>query len=291
MAFSPGHVTGFFQILDDEPDPAKVGSRGAGFSIRHGVTSRVRIVAGAMPGVSVKVDGKPFDATTTRRAAEILCAGQEIHVDVEQRMDLPVSQGFGMSSAGALSTALALAHCLGQPRSEAVRAAHVAEVVQRTGLGDVVGADAGGFEVRVRPGLPPGGEVRQWVPEPAVDEVLLAVVADAVSTKKVLSDPVRRKEINAAGANQVEAFLRAPSFSSFIEGSRVFARSGRLVPPAMRGLWEELGDGLAAGQCQLGGSLFVFGAPPKVQKALEARGPVFVTRIDPEGARLIPGPQ
>ena len=38
-AFSPGHITGLFQVFDQSEDPLLQGSRGAGVSITQGVTT------------------------------------------------------------------------------------------------------------------------------------------------------------------------------------------------------------------------------------------------------------
>ena len=42
-AFSPGHITGFFQICDDSESPLEKGSRGAGVSVSKGVTTTVEM--------------------------------------------------------------------------------------------------------------------------------------------------------------------------------------------------------------------------------------------------------
>lgn len=285
--FAPGHITGFFEIRDEAADPAQIGSRGAGFSVAMGVTSRVRVDTEGVPGVTVLHEGRPVEAATTRRAVEFLAAEERVHVSIDQRMDLPVSQGFGMSAGGALSATIALAKLLGRTRREAVWAAHCAEVLQRTGLGDVVGASVGGFEARARPGCEPYGEVRNWTPHGPAADVLLAVVSPEVLTKRVLSDPRRRAEITRRGATLVDEFLEDPTLSRFVEASRVFATEAHLATPEILRLWDEVGHRHALGQCQLGGSLFVFGATTDFERRLRTQGPVFRTRIDLEGARLL----
>jgi pantoate kinase len=286
-AFAPGHITGFFEIRDEATDPAQIGSRGAGFSVSLGVTSRVRLDRESPPGITVTERGAPLEAATTRRALALLVADEPVHVHVEQRMDLPVSQGFGMSAGGALSAALALVQLLGRSRQEAVWAAHCAEVFQRTGLGDVVGAAAGGFEVRVRPGCAPYGEIRPWAPDGPATDVLLAVVSPAVLTKRVLTDPARRADIQRRGGALVDEFLEDPTLSQFVDASRRFATESRLATAEILKLWDQVGHRVALGQCQLGGSVFVFGADADVERRLRALGPVFRTRIDREGARPV----
>jgi pantoate kinase len=46
-AFCPAHVTGFFKAYlekDNQKNPEKIGSMGAGFSIREGVTTHINIL-------------------------------------------------------------------------------------------------------------------------------------------------------------------------------------------------------------------------------------------------------
>ena len=42
-AFSPAHITGFFEICDNNKEPLLKGSRGAGISLKKGVTTKVKI--------------------------------------------------------------------------------------------------------------------------------------------------------------------------------------------------------------------------------------------------------
>ena len=57
-AFCPAHVTGFFKVHLDEKHVI-TGSVGAGFSIKHGVTTRVR--------VEPRRDGEPYFRITTSK--------------------------------------------------------------------------------------------------------------------------------------------------------------------------------------------------------------------------------
>lgn len=288
-AFAPGHITGFFEICDEADDPARIGSRGAGFSVRLGATSEVAIDETGFPGILVTVDGEPQAAETTRSAVELLLGKEPLHVNVRQTLGLPVSQGFGMSAAGALSAALATAEILGRARREAVWAAHCAEVVQRTGLGDVVGSALGGFERRLEPGVEPHGRIERFHGGEPTDEVLLGVVDDAIRTSRVLTDPAARTAINQAGAETLRRFAEAPGLRTFADLSREFSIRTRLASERIVGVYRELEGVALAGQCMLGGSVFAFGASPEVRKRLARHGPVFATRIDFDGARAMGG--
>jgi pantoate kinase len=273
-AFAPGHVTGFFQIVDGGDDPAQAGSRGAGFSLDRGVTSHVVVDDESMPGVTVTHDGRPAEANTTRRAVELLLARRPLHVLVEQRAALPES-----------SAALALAEVLQRPRADAVWAAHCAEVLQRTGLGDVVGAEAGGFEVRIQPGCPPHGLVQRW--STSTPTVLLAAVGPPIRTGHVLGDAARRADIIARGGAIVDAFAPDPTLPRFLEASRRFAVECGLETAAVREARNLLGDSAAAGQAQLGNSVFVLDFTDEQARALAAHGTMIQARVDADGARVI----
>ncbi len=114
-AFCPGHVTGFFQVCEDA-DPLKMGSRGAGFCISKGVTTEVRVRPASESSVEVRINGGKAAAVVTETAVNaFLDDPAEVHVD--STVELPISQGFGMSGAGALSTLFAINDATGAGRS------------------------------------------------------------------------------------------------------------------------------------------------------------------------------
>jgi pantoate kinase len=117
-AFCPGHITGFFQICDSD-DILSMGSRGAGLCITLGATSSVKVEDSAKQQISVMIDGKESKAEVTTEALRYILGHAKSRVEVNTTLDLPQSQGFGMSAAGSLSSALALAHLLGKDRQMA----------------------------------------------------------------------------------------------------------------------------------------------------------------------------
>ncbi|HWH08274.1 MAG TPA: sugar kinase [Candidatus Thermoplasmatota archaeon] len=301
-AFAPGHVTGIFEIHDQHADPERRGSRGAGFSLAQGALTYVEVAPADALAIDVTLDREPAEAATTREAVTALLkeavklgkvplnrdapkgSRARIRVRVATELQLPVSQGFGMSAAGALSAALALAKCLRMGRTDAVRAAHVAEVAHRTGLGDVVGAALGGFEVRVKPGLPPWGLAQTFV---GYGDAVLCVIGGRLETKAVLSDPARRQAVNDAGGRALDALLTSPSLPLFLEQSQRFAReSGLLTPDMERAMHAAKAHGHAS-MSMLGHSLFAFGNVPRLVDALSPFGEVRVVPVSEAGARLV----
>ncbi|MEK6987431.1 MAG: sugar kinase, partial [Candidatus Thermoplasmatota archaeon] len=112
-AFCPGHVTAFFEVVEDK-DPRKKGSRGAGLSLSLGVRSVARVREAPRPSLEVFMNGKRAKAEVTERAASKVLKDGSYEVKILTDTPLPVSQGFGVSAGAALSTALAIDDALGR---------------------------------------------------------------------------------------------------------------------------------------------------------------------------------
>lgn len=301
-AFSPGHITGLFEIHDDDPDPLRRGSRGAGFSLSQGVVSYVEVEPADSLQIQISLDKEEQEAPVTREALTLILreavrdgkiplnkdapkgSRARIRVRCWSDLHLPISQGFGMSAAGALSSGLALAKCLRMGRSEALKAAHTADVTQRGGLGDVVGASVGGFEIRTSPGLPPYGNVKSFV---GYGDAVVCILGGPLLTKDVLTDPAQRASINAAGGKHLKELLKSPTLDGFLASSQAFAReSGLLTPDMERAILAAKPYGHAS-MSMLGNSLFAFGNVPRLVDALERFGDVRVVPVAEAGARLV----
>lgn len=285
-AFAPGHVTAFFEVCDAHPDPARKGSRGAGFSLSLGVVSHVRAEEAEAQEVRVWLDGEPSEASTTARAVRLLLGRTPLRVEVRSEVHLPVGQGFGMSGAGALSAALALAKALRLPKSDAVLAAHRAEVEERTGLGDVVAQVLGGVEVRREPGLAPWGSCERVVGDA---ELVLAVVGEPLSTRAVLGSEEARQRLQKAGRVAMQQFLQQPTLPSLVRLGRQFCvESGLATEPVLRAIRAVEREGGLASQSMLGHSVFALGSDPaRIEEALKPFGETFRCRVDASGARVL----
>jgi pantoate kinase len=284
-AFCPGHVTAFFEVCPHE-DPLRMGSRGAGLCLALGVRTKVRGREAHRRKVRVFLNGEEAEAEVTRRALAKLLGAAAYEVHVESRVDLPVSQGFGMSGAGALSAVLAAneAFDLGRTREECVALAHAAEVECGTGLGDVYPASLGGMDLRVQPGGPPHGEVRR---HEATGDVLLCIAGPPRKTRTVLDDPTRVARINDVGRRCVEAFALDPSLDNLFRLGRAFAEETGLASPRLR---EAMGAVQAYGMAamsMLGNSLFAMGPPDPLRAILVPYGPWRRCAVDTAGARLL----
>lgn len=301
-AFCPGHVTGLFEIHDEADDYARRGSRGAGFSLSQGAMSLVTIEDADSMDLRIFLDKNEHEAPVSREAATILLKaavkdgrielnrdapkGQraKVRVTIQTDLQLPVSQGFGMSAAGALSASLALAKCLKLGRSEALRAAHEADVAMRGGLGDVIGASVGGFEIRTSPGIPPYGSTKSFV---GYGDAVLCVVGGQLETKRVLTDSARRKAVNEAGGRALEELLKGPTMDAFLEQSQRFARESGLLTPELERAMDAARPYGRASMSMLGNSLFAFGNAAKLEQTLSRFGETRVVPVSEAGARLL----
>lgn len=249
-----------------------------------GARSEVTIQPASRLSVTVTIDGVTDRAEVTRAAVKHLVGPGHYEVSVRTTLDLPQSQGFGMSAAGALSTSMALAKMLGLSRQKAFEAAHIAEIKTGCGLGDVSAIHRGGMTVRERPGLPPIGKVSRI---PGTPKVVLAVVGRKLLTKSVLSDPVKARAINASGSAMVERMLERPNLENLMGLSKTFAIESGLASKKLAmaiGAAEEFG---MASMAMLGNSVFAVGDLVRLKDALSEFGDAFTCTIDTNGPRTL----
>lgn len=282
-AFCPGHITGFFEIVRTD-SPLTTGSRGAGMCISLGATSEVEVEKSDLTEVHIEIDGREAEAEVTRMSLEGLLRNRRFRVDVSTAHDLPISQGFGMSGAGALAATTALASVLGEGRQRVFEAVHTAEVLCSSGLGDVAAIHRGGITVRDRAGLPPAGSVRGIEGEP---DVLLAVIDEPLKTGKVLSDADLTSRINEQGNACLDKLLRGPSLEELMSLSRRFALRTGLATPRIRGAIEDALDAGEASMVMLGNSVFAVGDDDRLEDILRGHGTVYRCKVDMGSARLV----
>ena len=284
-AFCPGHITGFFEICRTE-DPLTTGSRGAGMCLSLGATSTVEIVDAKRQRIDISIDGKVSKAEVTRDAVERLIDSRPVHVKISTQLDLPVSQGFGMSAAGALSAALGVSSIIGHPRQKAFEAAHIAEIVKGGGLGDVSALHAGGITIRRKPGLPPIGKVIRIDGRP---DLVLCVVGRKMLTKSVLGDPDMQRIINSNGSKKVDELVRKPTLENLMDLSYDFAvgsglATGRTLDAMNAG--SEVGR---ASMSMLGNSVFSVGDVAGLERILSDLGRTYRCAVDVIGPRILKG--
>ena len=146
--FVPAHITCFFEpcIYDNYVES---GSRGAGINLSRGVYTDIRIEENTHQIIETYINGRKTDSSLIKDCVKQLIRDENLHVVVENQLELPVSQGFGMSAASLLGTSIGISNLLDLDELEATRIAHTVEIYHHSGLGDITGILAGGVEIRI----------------------------------------------------------------------------------------------------------------------------------------------
>lgn len=252
-AFSPGHLSGYFRPVYGT-DPAQTGSLGAGIVIQEGVTSTI------WPSDKTEISVERLDPVSGCMV-ETVPASPPIHYLLERmgvtgtvrtECCLPIGAGFGLSAAALLSTATAASALFGLSLApaECAALAHEAEIVHRTGLGDVAACMGGGRDCRKGPGI--RAEIERTFD---IREPLCAVIFGPLPSPEVLGSP-------EAMARVIRAFPgRCPvDARDFFSLSRRFAvESGLATPQVVEALSTCDEKGVPATMTMLGNGVFAYG--------------------------------
>ena len=304
-----GHITLLFSIHDDALLPRNQGSRGAGFCLEKGVevsiqeTGRTDVIEEGqemagwdqdIPAVQqkgeIELNISPFDANEHHtgqmysdlidelRQARLLPFDTNYSVDVN--IELPLSQGFGMSAAGLAALSLA---CFEMSKKGSVpqyfRAAHHIERRYSGGLGDVLGLFVGGVELRTHPGSPPSpGVARSFSLNTPV--LLIWQPSGSKHTSEYIDHPDWKTNITRAGDAAVDRLAKKdwnPSiWNELLQESQTFGRMSKMLEEptrqsmlaAVQSTVNELGlqARIRVRLCMLGTSCVVL--PLKIDEAL-----------------------
>jgi len=297
-AFSPAHISGFFQIFNQSSDPLLNGSRGAGVSLKTGVTTKVSLHKSAKDSLEIKINGYLTESAEVSKFVvdSFNCLITENYtILVEHDVKVPMGAGFGSSGAGALSLALALNEALeaGLSNIKAAQVAHNAEVNCKTGLGSVIAETVGGLEIREKPGAPGVGKIRQI---PVDDKYVVACLFfGPISTKTSLSNPKLCQQINDLGGKLVDDLIMRPEPKVFMRFSREFAEGVGLISERMRKVLVDADhNNIVCSMNMFGECLFSMVKREYVNDLLEifyrhtpSKDNVFVSEIDNEGAKIL----
>lgn len=251
-AFAPGHVTGVFRPEPDAHDPRGRGSVGAGIVLELGAWAVARFTPGRRSRVRV-LGVEPGPWPISFEVARRLAPDRPGALTVRVTHELPVGQGFGMSAAGALATALAVGALAGRDRFHAVQTAHLADLFGGGGLGGVAAILEGGLEIRTRAGVPPFGAVlhRRFRPS-----LIVGVVGTPIPSPRVLGDPRALARIVRASRGW-EGLARRPTVERFFQVSERFTdRAGLETPDVARLVGALRRRGAWACQAMFGQSFF-----------------------------------
>jgi pantoate kinase len=285
-AFVPGHVTGFFSIHDQSRKLRHRGSRGVGICLSKGVHTVVGITGSVRQSIDVFINDHMADAPLTKYAVQRLLGNDPLKVIIYVTLELPVSQGFGMSGAGALSSCLAVAEALEREfmEDEIICAAHEAEVKFKTGLGDVISQSMGGVVMRKMEGCPPFGVVEQM--ESTEKEIVLCVIGEGLPTKDIISDPVHKRKINDYGDSFLRDLQRNPSLEEVMRLSYKFSKETELLTQPLENAITSANEYGLASMSMLGNSIFAIGEKEKLAEVLGEFGEVIICKVDCQGMRI-----
>ena len=294
-AFSPGHITGFFEVPHDVSyfHFLHRGSKGAGFSIDRGITTTAYLYESAKADYQISINGiKSHNAEVSKWVVEeyLKLTDRPYFINIHQDVEIPIGFGLGSSGAAALSLSYALNQVLdtGLNRTQAAQIAHHAEIACNTGLGTVIAEFAGGFEMRTSAGAPGIGSVSKINLDKNYKVIVLCLAP--ILTRSFLTN--RINEINGLGSIMLSKLSASRSFDDFLKMSYGFAEMLNLTEGKCRGPIAALKTrGIESSVALFGQTVFTVVSE---ERAAEAAGvlrefghTLIVCNIDNVGARML----
>lgn len=276
-ASCPGHISGYFRRVNGITTE-KTGSTGAGIVISDGVT--VTVTRSNRTSICVnRVDcrGKTSELADGSPLVQSVMDRLGVTASVVTECRLPMGAGFGLSAAALLATLTALnrLHGMGLTGHDIALYAHEAEVLHRTGLGDVAACQGGGWVVRTGPGIDAPISRRYDLTEP-----VFAISFGPIHTPSVLGSPHQMERVSSAfprtiPKNVKELFLL----------SRQFAENSGLVTPEVRQVLRDCAaHDIPASMTMLGNGVFAYGR--QAREILGQSGEVYECTMARTGARI-----
>ncbi len=291
-AFSPGHITGFFEVPSRYHHFLLKGSKGAGFSIDRGIATTVQVYESNKANYQISVNGiKIQNAEVSKWVIEeyFKLSDRPYFVSIDHDIGIPIGFGLGSSGAAALSLSYALNDALdiGLSRTQAAQIAHHAEIACNTGLGTVIAEFVGGFELRTRVGAPGIGAVDKI----DLDGYKAAILCIApISTKSFLTN--RMTEINGLGEVMLRKLSESRNVKDFLKMSNEFAKTLGLTQGVCKPPIEALRTiGFEASIALFGHTVFTIVPRQHIKEVRDALkgfgGTLILCNIDSNGARIL----
>ena len=239
IAKVPHRISGFFEIVDEIngvkiKDPEKIGSRGAGFCVS--AIGKTEITREFLDNkneleVEININGKKLNqnAETTYYIIEYIkkYIRKSCKIRVNHFFDLPVGCGYGASGSGALGTIFGLDYLFNLKLSsqEKGKIAHIAEVINQTGLGTVCGQINGSIGILKEPGFPC---VYERIKIPPNLKVMCGSFG-IIHTKSILTDPILSQKIKEAGKKSLKSLIKKPNINTFVNESIEFVKNTEIL--------------------------------------------------------------
>ncbi len=199
----PHHITAAF-VPSWSDSPGSTGSIGVGIAVEP----RLELCVG------VRLSSRPALTAEKLLASEGLANLN----DVTASNPLPWGFGYAVSGASAVAAAHLISALKGVPIMAELRKAHEVEVLDRTGLGDVLAISCGiGLVLRKSPGPPGVGSVDCiYMPRSLA---LLSVELGSMSTKDLLSQV--SDEFYSESGTLIRRLEESMDIDTFLEGVRL----------------------------------------------------------------------
>ncbi|TFG19622.1 MAG: hypothetical protein EU530_05730 [Promethearchaeota archaeon] len=296
----PHRITGFFQIVESGGGRpvdhlSRIGSMGGGPSLSNYGSTKIKIKKYLKPmepsKCTITINGS--EATKTAKTTFYVFSHytslikHPVDIEIHHKYELPLGAGYGSSGCGAIGTSFGLNYLLhvGLSYNQAGRIAHIAEVMNKTGLGTVGGQLTGGLSITTNPGFPFKLD-RIFCPP---DIKIVCGSFGAIPTQSVISDPLHKSRIKEAGAKAMNLLLKNPIFPEFIKISQQFVDDIQILEPEdmheVRDLIRELNklEVFGASMNQLGKSVYCFCRQSEtimVHEVFQTFSPAFLKELD-----------
>ncbi|WP_296866478.1 pantoate kinase [uncultured Methanobrevibacter sp.] len=262
--FMPAHITGFFSIENND-NPLKNGSCGAGFLLDRGVKTTLKNSS------EFKIDVNQGSDIVINEVLKYF--NIEDSFEITQDIQFPIGAGFGTSAASALSLSLALNEFFdcGYSKNECGQIAHKAEVSLGGGLGDVIGQTGSGLVLRTRPGAPGVGKIKSF----EEDIYVATKFFGKIDTASVIRNPEHKKIISVNGRKCLDSFKKNSSVENFLRLSYEFSLNTKLMTNEVQSLadyFNSCDDILGASMAMLGNTVFAFADNESSLKKLNIEG-------------------
>jgi pantoate kinase len=279
VAFCPGHISGYFRPVIGK-SLRETGSTGAGIVISEGVTVLVQRAPVTQVEIT-RVDhrGSVIERVKGSPPIEYLMDNLGVTALVSTKCHLPISAGFGLSAAALTASALAANQLftLGMTPSACSWYAHEAEIIHKTGLGDIAACQGGGIDCRKGPGID-AEIIRLPGPYPR----LFAAIFGPLPSPGILGSPEAMDKVTSAFPGTCPG-----SIEELLDLSRVFSEKSGLITPDVRVALDRCDTaGVPASMTMLGNGIFGIGDTSLA--VLSGFTSVFSLEVAASGPRLLP---
>jgi pantoate kinase len=249
-AFAPGNISCIF-VIKKTLKAETSGSLGVGFTVNKGVFVTIK----SSDKSKIYFNDRKIRIPTIKSVINKLAHKENIEVRI--RSQLPLGSGFGISGACALATAYSLNKLfnLRKSKKQLAKIAHIAEVENGTGLGDVTNQFFGGFLVKSRSSF-------KFVAErlEIKNKKVYFRVFSPLKTDKIISSRKYRNKINKSGIKALNKInsLNKINLKNIINLSKEFSiNSGLLKDKKIINLIKKIEDKNGnASMIMLGNAIF-----------------------------------